>query len=305
MNDSLVAAFPREGGLLVRAVATGALVERARLLHRLSPTATAALGRALTGAVLLGGLLKGSASVLLQWRGGGPLGPVVAEGRADLTVRGYVGEPGAALPSRGGKLDVGGGVGTAGALVVVKDLGLGAPYVSSVPLVTGELGDDLASYLLTSEQVPSAVGLGVHVNADGAVARAGGILVQALPGADPALVERAAGKLTRLGGVTGPLGAGGLGELLARALEGIPYRTECLGKPRFRCPCGPDRLDATLAALGPGEVAALLAAEGEVRARCAFCATEWRKGGLQEPWERATARADGRSGGGELGVAGG
>lgn len=290
--DRLAGALVEGRAVLVRAVATSAACEEARLAHGTSPTATAALGRALTAALLLGSLLKGRQSVLLQWRGEGVLGPVVAEGRPDLTVRGYAGNPRADLPSRGGKLDVGGAVGCPGTLVVVKDLGLREPYVSTVPLRSGEMGEDLAYYLLTSEQIPSAVGLGVFVAPDRSVAAAGGLLVQALPGADEELTAQLAENMGRLGSITEVLRAGeGPEGLLARALEGIPFRPEQLGTPRFLCRCGPDRLDATLAALGPQEAQGLLDEEGEIRARCAFCAGEWRKASLEAEWERAGGKA--------------
>lgn len=289
--DRLVGALSEDGGLLVRAAVTTALCEEGRAAHRTSPTATAALGRALTGALLLGSLLKGRQTLLLQWRGGGPLGTVLAEGRPDFTVRGYVAHPEADVPSRGGKLDVGGAVGRQGELVVVKDLGLREPYVSCVSLQSGELGDDLAYYLLTSEQIPSAVGLGVHVGADYRVAVAGGVLVQALPGAPPEQVERVAENMGTLDSVTRLLRETPDPEVLvAAALAGIPYRTAALGAPRFTCHCGPERLQATLVALGPEQVREVLEQEGELRARCAFCASEWRKGSLEAEWERAAGR---------------
>lgn len=286
--DRLVGALSEGGGLLVRAAVTTALCEEGRSAHQPSPTATAALGRALTGALLLGSLLKGRQTVLLQWRGGGPLGTVLAEGRPDLTVRGYVAHPEADVPSRGGKLDVGAAVGRRGELVVVKDLGLREPYVSCVALQSGELGDDLAYYLLTSEQIPSAVGLGVHVGADYRVAVAGGVLVEALPGAAPEQVERVAQNMGALDSVTRLLRETPDPEaLVAAALAGIPYRATALGTPRFTCQCGPERLQATLAALGPEEVREILEQEGELRARCAFCASDWRKGSLEAEWEKA------------------
>lgn len=288
-SDRLVGALAEDGGLLVRAAVTTALCEEGRRAHATSPTATAALGRALTAALLLGSLLKGRQTVLLQWRGRGPLGLVLAEGRPDLTVRGYVARPRADVPSRAGKLDVGAGVGRRGELVVVKDLGLREPYVSSVSLRSGEMGDDLAYYLLVSEQIPAAVGLGVHVGPDYRVAVAGGVLVEALPGALPEQVDRVAENMGRLGSVTGILRGNPEAEgLVAAALEGIPYRTTSLGNPSFTCRCGPDRLEATVAALGPEEVRAALESEGELRARCSFCASEWRKTSVEAEWERAS-----------------
>jgi molecular chaperone Hsp33 len=277
-------------GVLVRAAVTTGLCEAARAAHGTSPTATAALGRALTGALLLGSLLKDRQSILLQWRGDGPLGPVVAEGFADFRVRGYVARPRADLPSRAGKLDVGGGVGSRGELVVVKDLALREPYVSTVALQTGELGEDLAYYLLASEQIPSAVGLGVHVGSDYRVTAAGGLLVEALPDAPPELLEQVAENMGSLGSITGVLRRSpDPAALVAAALAGIPHRTHVLGQPRFSCPCGPDRLNATLAALGPEELREAFEEEGGLRARCAFCATEWRKASPEADWERALA----------------
>lgn len=294
MPDAVLSAFSEDRDLLVRAAETTALVEDARLRHRCSPTATAALGRALTGALLLGSLLKDRQSILLQWRGGGPLGPVVAEGRPGLTVRGYVARPQEDLPARRGKLDVGGGVGSTGLLVVVKDLGVREPYTSSVPLQSGEMGEDLAYYLLTSEQVPSAVGLGVHVAPDYTVSAAGGILVQALPGADDGRVERIVENFAAMGAVSDRLRRGeGPAGLVEAALRGVPHRVDSIGEPRFFCPCGPERLDAALSALTPEEQEEQYASEGEIRARCGFCATEWRRpreGGWEKAGDDARAR---------------
>ncbi|WP_025322462.1 Hsp33 family molecular chaperone HslO [Deferrisoma camini] len=289
MADRVVAVFPRGGGFLVRAAETTALAEEARRRHNLSPTATAALGRALTGAALLGSLGKGEASVLLQWRGDGPLGAVVAEGRADLAVRGYVQNPQADLPSRDGKLDVGGGVGK-GELVVVRDLGLKEPYVSTAPIQTGEVAEDLAYYLLTSEQIPSAVALGVYVAPDYRVGAAGGVLVEALPDATDRDLDRLVENFSRLGGVTELLREGGLDAVLDRALAGLEYEVEELGTPEFRCRCNEERLDATLAALGPDEARRLLEEKGEIRVTCSFCGTEWIRRSLDGPWARASGR---------------
>lgn len=293
MPDLVIAALSEEGSLLVRSGVTTDLCEEARRRHRASPTATAALGRALSGAVLLGSLLKGEQSVLLQWRGDGPLGSVVAEGRADLSVRGYVARPAVDVPSRGGKIDVGGGVGR-GELVVVKDYGLKDPYVSKVALQTGEIGDDLAYYLLTSEQIPSAVGLGVHIRADYSVSAAGGIVVEALPGAPQPQVDRVAENFSTLGSVTRILREGvGPEGLAARVLEGVGFRSWPLGSPRFHCTCGPERLEATLVALGPEEAVRILRDEGRIEARCAFCGTHWCKKSLDGHWEVESAPGGG------------
>lgn len=287
MSDAVVGALAERAGLLVRAAVTTGLSEEARLRHGASPTAAAALGRALTGALLLGSLLKNEETILLQWRGDGPLGPLVAEGRADLRVRGYAANPTIDLPSRSGKLDVGRAVGRAGSLVVVKDLRLKEPYTSTVPLQTGEIGDDLAHYLLASEQTASAVGLGVHVNAACGVDAAGGLLIEALPGARDDDVDRAVENLAALGAISQRVLEGATaGDLAARVLAGLPHRLKPLGAPSFSCSCGPERLATALAALSAEEASQLLAQRGEIVVRCAFCATRWRRTALDGPWEK-------------------
>jgi molecular chaperone Hsp33 len=292
--DIALGALSEDGGFLVRSAVTTLLCEEARRRHECSPTATAALGRALTGSLLLGSLLKDARSILLQWRGGGPLGPVVAEGRPELTVRGYVANPGADVPSRGGKIDVGGGVGVAGSLVVVKDHGLREPYTSTVPLQTGEIGDDLAFYLLMSEQIPSAVALGVHVRPDYSVSAAGGILVEALPGADAEATNRIIENFAAMGSVTEHLRRGqGAEGLIALALRGVRHRVWEEGEPRFFCPCGPRRLDVALSALPPQEIEEQFEMEGEIKVRCGFCAAEWRKGKGAGHWERRSRASEG------------
>ena len=168
------------------------VVERARQIHGLSPTASAALGRALLGASLFGNALKGERdTVTLRFQGGGPAGSVIAVSDSAGTVRGVMGAPEADLPVRpDGKLDVGGLVGRDGTLTVSRDLGLREPYVGSVQLVSGEIAEDLAAYLAESEQVGAAVGLGVLVDTDKTIRAAGGFLVELLPGAPEELTAK-------------------------------------------------------------------------------------------------------------------
>src|SRR5206468_653690 len=166
------------------------LVEEARVRHGTLPTATAALGRALTAGLLLGGLSKADERVSLQWSGDAPLGSILVDATPGGQVRGFVSRPQTHLPARAGKLDVGGAVGRGVLCVMRIPLGEASPYRSIVPLVSGEIGTDVASYLAGSEQIPSVVGVGVFVHADGRVGAAGGYLLQAMPGADAEAVDR-------------------------------------------------------------------------------------------------------------------
>lgn len=167
-------------------------MERAREIHGLSPTASAALGRTLCGASMLGELMKEEdASLTIRVNGGGPVGSVIAVSDSSGNVRGYVTEPKADLPLRkDGKLDVGGLVGTDGMLTVSRDIGLKEPYVGSTELVTGEIAEDLAQYMVESEQIPAAVGLGVLVDTDRTIKAAGGFIVQLMPGAPEELIAK-------------------------------------------------------------------------------------------------------------------
>ena len=206
MRDQLVRAISRDGLIKVSAVSTRDLTERARQIHRTLPVATAALGRLLAGASMMGNALKEeAASLTLQIKGGGPLGTLLAVSDHLGNVRGTVENPGVDIPLReDGKLDVGTAVGNQGTLTVVRDLRMKEPYVGSVGLLWGEIAEDIALYFVESEQVPTACGLGVLVDRDQSVLSAGGYLVQLLPGAEDetaAQLEaalRAAGPVTEL-----------------------------------------------------------------------------------------------------------
>jgi redox-regulated HSP33 family molecular chaperone len=188
--DRLARTLSADGTVRGLAAVTTDLVEEARVRHSTLPTATAALGRTLTAALLLGGLLKTEERVSLQFSGDGPLGGILADATPEGTVRGFVSRPQTHLPPRRGKLDVGGAVGRGLLCVMRVPRGEGPPYRSVVPLVSGEIGQDVASYLVNSEQTPSVVAIGVFVHADGRVGAAGGYLLQAMPGAEPATLDR-------------------------------------------------------------------------------------------------------------------
>src|SRR5262249_34309623 len=191
--DRLARMLSADGTVRGLAAVTTDLVEEARVRHGTLPTATAALGRTLTAALLLGGLLKTEERVSLQFSGDGPLGGILADATPEGTVRGFVSRPQTHLPPRRGKLDVGGAVGRGLLCVRRVPRGEGPPYRSVVPLVSGEIGQDVASYLVSSEQTPSVVAIGVFVHADGTVGAAGGYLLQAMPGAEPATLDRLRG----------------------------------------------------------------------------------------------------------------
>ena len=275
----LVRALAGQGYLSAVACVTTGVVEQARQRHGLSPTATAALGRLLTAAALLASLLKGRERVLLQVVGDGPLRHVVAEGEAGGGVRGYVGNPHVDLPpTPAGKLDVAGAVGK-GQLVVVRDLGLKEPYRGAVPLVSGEIAQDMAYYLARSEQTPSAVALGVLVDTDGSVKAAGGWLVTVLPGAEESLLARWEQTLKAAPPVTEVLAASrrpsAVG-LLRSALGGEPFRVLERRVVRYRCPCRRWRLEAGLMALGSQELDQMASGPDGVELVCHFCGRRYR-----------------------------
>ena len=259
MRDELVRAITADG--LVKAVAiTGRdLVERARQIHTLLPVATAALGRSLLGASMLGDMLKeDGASLTLQIKGGGPLGTVLAVSDNQGNVRGYVQNPHVELMEiEPGKLDVGRAVGTAGTLTVIKDLNMKEPYVGTIGLFSGEIADDLAMYFVESEQIPTACALGVLVGTDQSVTSAGGYLIQLLPGA---------GSVSRA--LEGGLDARGLLEAVLSDFELEILETHPV---EYRCYCNRDRVTRALISMGREELESLIQEQGQAELTCQFC----------------------------------
>ena len=208
--DQLVRAITAGGMVKAVAVSTRELTERARNIHKTLPVGTAALGRTLAAASMMGNALKApDASLTLQIKGGGPLGTILAVSDAAGDVRGYVQNPHIDLPLReDGKLDVGAAVGCDGTLTVIKDLRMKEPYVGSVGLLGGEIAEDLAAYFVESEQIPTACALGVLVDRDQSVKAAGGYLIQLLPGAGEDVISKVEGGVLAAGAVTGLLDRG-------------------------------------------------------------------------------------------------
>lgn len=261
-------------GAKVRAVAaiTTDTVEEARRRQGTLPTATAALGRTMTGAALLASLLKEGQKVTLQLKGDGPLKEVTGDAEANGNVRGYVKNPGVHLPLRNGKLDVGGAVGTKGTLSVAKDVGLKEPYAGIVSLVTGEVGDDLSEYLVVSEQQPSAVGLGVLVDTDNSVLAAGGYIIQPLVGADDEVIATIERNIASAPPISEMVRAGlDARAILTRVLDGLDVELQEVRDVRFNCGCSRLRAERTLIALGSRELKDMLAEGEDVELNCNFC----------------------------------
>ncbi|TLM63141.1 MAG: Hsp33 family molecular chaperone HslO [Deltaproteobacteria bacterium] len=277
MADHLVRLITRDGTLRAVAAETTLLVEECRHRQQTDPTATVALGRIATAAALMGGLLKGEQRLALIVEGSGPLKRLQAETDAHGRVRATLKVPVADLPPRDGRFDVAGAVGHAGFLHVIKDLGLKEPYRGMVQLATSEIGDDLATYFATSEQIPSSVALGVALDHDMRVTAAGGFLLQLLPGGDPALVEQLEGRLAHLPPPTTLLRQGvAPTAILERLLDGIP--TTPLGQIplEFACSCSRAQVSGVLRLLGAAELDEILAEQGEATVTCDFCKEPYR-----------------------------
>lgn len=274
MRDEIVRAITADG--LVKAVAiTGRdLVERARNIHTLLPVATAALGRTLMGASMMGDMLKEQkGSLTLQIKGGGPLGTVLAVSDCDGNVRGYVLNPHVDLMEKEpGKLDVGAAVGTSGNLTVIKDIGLKEPYIGSIGLFSGEIADDLAMYFVESEQIPTACALGVLVGTDQSVTAAGGYIIQLLPGAGEDVISRIEAGVQRVGSVSRALDKGLDAEGLLRAVLS-DFQLEILAKHpvEYRCYCSRDRVTRALISMGRDELSSLIREQGQADLTCQFC----------------------------------
>ena len=274
MNDQLVRAITADGMVKATAVSTRHLTERARQIHRTLPVATAALGRLLAASSMLGSALKDTgSSVTLQVKGGGPLGTILAVSDNQGNVRGTVDHPAVDLPLReDGKLNVGAAVGTDGTLTVIRDLNLKDPYVGTVALLSGEIADDLASYFVESEQIPSAVGLGVLVDRDQSVRAAGGYLIQLLPGAGEDVIAKVEGGVLAAGSVTKLLDGNPDPEAMLRTLLS-DFDVEILERTpvEYRCPCTRDRMARALISLGPEELKSLIDEQGQAELTCRFC----------------------------------
>ena len=271
--DEIIRAVTKDGQVIISVVSGRDLVEKARELHDLSPVATAALGRTLCGASILGNLLKEEdASVTLRLNGGGPLGSVVAVADSEGNVRGYVDNPLVDLPlNEKGKLDVGGAVGKNGTLTVSRDIGLKEPYIGSTALVSGEVAEDLTYYLAESDQIGAACGLGVLVDKDRSVLCAGGFIVQLLPGAPESAIDAIEANIREMGQVTDVLRTGTADELLARVLKGAEIEVLSRTPVAYLCTCSRERVARAVASISRADLDEMAASGEGAEVRCHFC----------------------------------
>ncbi|KUO79024.1 MAG: molecular chaperone Hsp33 [Desulfosporosinus sp. BRH_c37] len=288
-HDELLIGTMLEGKARWVAVRTTDTVEEARRRHGMSPVATAALGRLMTGTLILASSLKGDESITLRLLGDGPLQGVVAVGNAQGEVRGYVQEPLVDLPLKdSGKLDVGSAVGL-GELAVSRSLQNGEVYTGMVPMVSGEIAEDLVHYLLTSEQIPSAMLLGVLVEKDYHVAGAAGLLIQPLPGATEGDIQAIESLLGQLGVGISELVAQSqsIEEMLDQLMGQLPYHVLERRMVEFSCNCSKERLSDTLISIGKKEIANLIT-DGKAEMVCHFCNEHYQftLDELEELWGR-------------------
>ena len=274
MADQIIRVLAKNAPVKASVITARDMVERARQIHRTLPVATAALGRTLMAASMMGNQLKeDNGSVTLRIKGDGPLGGITAVADSAGNARGYVVNPAVDLPLKGpAKLDVGSAVGRDGSLTVIKDLNLKEPYVGTVPLVSGEIAEDITSYFAESEQIPTACALGVLVDVDQSVLCAGGYLIQLLPGADDAAISAIERGIERVGPVTealrGGLDARGLVEQVLSEFELEELSAEPV---EYRCYCSRDRVTRALISMGREELEALIREQGRAELTCQFC----------------------------------
>ena len=272
----IVRAMTRDGWVKIASVDGRDMVQRAKDIHNTSPTATAALGRLLCAASLLGNMMKeDDAALTMRIDGGGPIEGVLAVSDSTGNVRGYVGNPYVDLPLRGdGHLNVGGAVGRDGLLTVIRDIGMREPYIGSTEIISGEIGEDVAAYMTESEQIPAAVGLGVLVETDLSVAQAGGFIVQLLPGAPDGIIEKLEDNIFWMDSVTMQLmdgGEQGAEELIKNVLKGMDYDVVEVTPVEYRCNCSRERVENVLTTISSDELQDMVAAGEDISVTCQFC----------------------------------
>ena len=274
MKDYLVRGMSMDGLVKVVAIRSTQLVRRGAEIHKTTPNATAAFGRALTAASMMGNMQKvENGSMTLQIKGDGPIGGVVCVSDATGNVRGYVYEPNVPLVEKHpGKLDVGATIGRSGTLTVIRDLQMKEPYVGSIELVSGEIGDDVTAYFAQSEQTPTACALGVLVDTDCSVKVAGGYLIQLLPGATDEIIDKVEEGIKRAGAVTAMLEQGMTPEdILGQVCGDLGVVFMETTEVEYRCYCDRERVTAALISLGKKELSEI-AAEGKAfPVECQFC----------------------------------
>lgn len=276
-RDHVVRATAADGTIRAFAVYSRGLVEEARRMHGLSRTATAALGRTLTAAVMMGTMMKGDKDALsIVFNGDGPLGNITATAKSDGSVKGYVGNPEASLPSKvGEKLRVGEVVGK-GTLRIIYDLAMREPYSGVVEIQSGEIADDIAYYLTSSDQIPSAVSLGVLLNEDSSVREAGGFIVQLMDGATDETAALLEERVAALPSMTTMLTEGETPESILERLLGDMDLQVLEDKPvEFRCDCTRERTLKLLSLVSADELQSMVDEGEDVEMVCAFCNSKY------------------------------
>lgn len=273
----LVRCISEDGTLLIMACDTTDAVQKAYEIHSTTRVCTAALGRMLTAAAMMGSMLKGKKDTLtLKINGGGPIGSVIAVADSDSHVKGYVVDGNVSLPLNSkGKLDVGGAVGTDGFLTVIKDLGMNEPYVGQVPIVSGEIAEDITSYFASSEQTPTVCGLGVLVAQDNNVIKAGGFLIQLLPTAENDTIDKVEKDIEGINSVTKMLTDGLTPfEICKKVLPSFNIQQLDESEPIYKCDCSRARVQKALIAAGRAELEDM-AKDENTQVRCQFCGGEY------------------------------
>lgn len=272
MCDYIVRATAAGGQVRAFAATTKGLVEEAKERHNMSPIATVALGRLLTGGAMMGTMMKNDADILtVQIKGNGPIGSMNVTANPKGEVKGFVGNPQVMLPLKDGKLDIADAVGI-GVLSVIKDIGLKEPYVGDTILITSEIADDLTYYFANSEQVPSSVGLGVLMNKDNTVEQAGGFIIQLMPGATDEFIDKLEARIKEIKSVTAMLEEGMtpeqilehiLGDMELEILDTIPTK--------FYCNCSKDRVSKAVISVGKEEIQKMIDDGEPIEVNCHFC----------------------------------
>jgi len=277
MSDYIVRATAANAQIRAFAATTREMTENARQIHDSSPVITAALGRLMTAGAMMGSMLKGEKDLLtLQVRGDGPVGGLTVTADSSAHVKGYAVEPQVILPANAlGKLDVGGAVGS-GVLRVIKDLGLKEPYVGQTALQTGEIAEDLTYYFAASEQVPSSVGLGVLMNKNNTVKQAGGFIVQLMPFAEDAVIEKLEENLKNISSVTSMLEAGNRPEdIIHILLEGLEPEVLDTIPTSYHCDCHKERVARAIISIGKKDLQEMIDDGKEIEVNCQFCGKKY------------------------------
>ena len=273
--NKIMRCITTDGSIMAAAIDSSDIVHIAQRIHKTSPVATAALGRLLTASSIMGTMLKQkNATVTLKVNGGGPLGTLVAISDSKGNCRGNVTNPEVNLPLKdNGKLDVGGAVGKDGLLLVIRDYGEGEPYMGQIELVSGEIAEDITNYFATSEQIPTVCALGVLLDKDDhKVLLAGGLLIQALPGADDAALEKLEKNVMELPSVTTMLAQGlSIEDICRKALTGFDVEILDEYEVNYACPCSKERVKRALTSLPADEILQIANEEGKMEAKCQYC----------------------------------